>query len=176
MLRRVIEQSCPDEIYNLGAQSHVKVSFELPEYTADAELSAHFVFLRPFAIMCSTPAVKCGSIRRVRSEMFGAAKPPQNETTPFYPRSPYAVRQGFRALVRSTTAKAYGLFMPRTAFCSTTNRRGAAKRSSPARSRAPLRVSSWGCRRIVPRQSGRQARLGICRRLCRGDVADAAAG
>src|SRR5688500_10605101 len=90
-LRRVLERVCPDELYNLGAQSHVKVSCDEPEYTADAVGLGTLRLLecvRDYAkrVEASVRFYQAGS-----SEMFGAAPPRQSETTPFYPRSPYAV-------------------------------------------------------------------------------------
>jgi len=90
-LRRIIEQVCPDEVYNLAAQSHVRISFDQPEYTADV------VGLGALRLL---EALRDHNKRRDRSarlyqagssEMFGkAAETPQRETTPFHPRSPYA--------------------------------------------------------------------------------------
>jgi GDPmannose 4,6-dehydratase len=91
VLRRILERAQPDEVYNLGAQSHVKVSFEEPEYTADV------VALGTLRLLDSIRDHQERVGRTVRvyqagsSEMYGAAPPPQNEATPFYPRSPYAV-------------------------------------------------------------------------------------
>jgi GDPmannose 4,6-dehydratase len=90
-LRRVIEAVHPDEVYNLAAQSHVRVSFDQPEYTGDVVGTGAlrlFEAIRDYSRSSGkTPRIyQAGS-----SEMFGAAKPPQNETTAFYPRSPYAV-------------------------------------------------------------------------------------
>lgn len=90
-LRRVLEQVQPDEVYHLAAQSHVRVSFEQPEYTADVGGTGTLRLLE------ATRDYIARSGRPVRvyiagsSEMFGAAPPPQSESTPFYPRSPYAV-------------------------------------------------------------------------------------
>lgn len=90
-LRRILEIALPEEIYNLGAQSHVKVSFDNPEYTADSIAVGTLRLLE-----CMRDHVEHTG-RHVRfyqagsSEMFGAANPPQNELTPFQPRSPYAV-------------------------------------------------------------------------------------
>jgi len=90
-LRRILDAVKPDEIYNLGAQSHVKVSFLQPEYTADVVATGTLRLLE-----CLRDYVECNG-RQVRfyqacsSEMFGASPPPQNEATRFYPRSPYAV-------------------------------------------------------------------------------------
>jgi GDPmannose 4,6-dehydratase len=110
-LRRVIESALPDEIYNLGAQSHVKVSFENPEYTADA------VALGTLRLLdCVRDHVEhTGRSVRVyqagSSEMFGAAKPPQNESTPFYPRSPYGVSKVAAHWYAVNYREAYGLFI-----------------------------------------------------------------
>jgi GDPmannose 4,6-dehydratase len=110
-LRRVIETALPDEIYNLGAQSHVKVSFDNPEYTAD---SVGVGTLR--ALDCMRDHVEHTG-RQVRfyqagsSEMFGAASPPQNELTPFYPRSPYAVSKMAAHWYGVNYREAYNLFI-----------------------------------------------------------------
>jgi GDPmannose 4,6-dehydratase len=111
VLRRVIEQSCPDEIYNLGAQSHVKVSFEMPEFTADTDA------LGPLRLLDALRDHVAHTRRTVRfyqagsSEMFGAAKPPQNETTPFYPRSPYGVAKVAAHWWAVNYREAYNLFI-----------------------------------------------------------------
>ena len=90
-LRRILENVMPDEIYNLAAQSHVKVSFSQPEYTADAVAVGT---LRLLEVTRDHSDISGRAVRFYQagsSEMFGAAKPPQSETTPFHPRSPYAV-------------------------------------------------------------------------------------
>lgn len=110
-LRRIIETAQPDEIYNLGAQSHVKVSFENPEYTADA------VAVGTLRLLDCLRDHSIHSGRQVRmyqagsSEMFGAAKPPQNESTPFYPRSPYAVSKVAAHWYAVNYREAYKLFI-----------------------------------------------------------------
>jgi GDPmannose 4,6-dehydratase len=90
-LRRVLETALPDEIYNLGAQSHVKVSFENPEYTADSVATGTLRLLDCMRDHIEHTGREIRFYQAGSSEMFGAAKPPQNEETPFYPRSPYAV-------------------------------------------------------------------------------------
>jgi len=110
-LRRIIEAAQPDEIYNLGAQSHVKVSFELPEYTADADAMGTLRLLdcvRDHALHTGRTVrfYQAGS-----SEMFGAAKPPQNEETAFYPRSPYAVSKVASHWYCINYREAYNLFI-----------------------------------------------------------------
>ncbi len=111
VLRRIIEQSCPDEIYNLGAQSHVKVSFELPEYTADADAVGTLRLLEAVRDHVSHTGRDVRFYQAGSSEMFGAAKPPQNEETPFYPRSPYAVAKVAAHWWAINYREAYNLFI-----------------------------------------------------------------
>jgi len=96
----------PDEIYHLGAQSHVKVSFEIPEYTADATAMGTIRILE--AIRAS--GVETRFYQASSSEMYGAAPPPQNEETPFHPRSPYGVAKVFGFWVTVNYREAYGMF------------------------------------------------------------------
>ena len=110
-LRRILEIARPDEIYNLGAQSHVRVSFDNPEYTADADA------LGTLRLLESTRDHVQQTGRTVRfyqagsSEMFGAAPPPQNERTPFYPRSPYGVSKLAAHWYCVNYREAYNLFI-----------------------------------------------------------------
>src|ERR687895_418883 len=96
----------PEEIYNLGAQSHVKVSFEIPEYTADVTGMGTVRILE--AIRAS--GVDTRFYQASSSEMFGATPPPQNERTPLHPRSPYGVSKVFAYWVTRNYREAYGLF------------------------------------------------------------------
>jgi GDPmannose 4,6-dehydratase len=108
-LNRVLRSVKPDEIYNLGAQSHVRVSFDVPEYTAST------VGLGTLRLLESIR--ESGVEKSVRfyqassSEMFGGAKPPQSETTPFEPRSPYACAKVFAHQVAQNYREAYGMFI-----------------------------------------------------------------
>jgi GDPmannose 4,6-dehydratase len=96
----------PDEIYHLGAQSHVKVSFEIPEYTADATAMGTIRVLEAIrASGVQTRFYQAGS-----SEMFGTAPAPQSESTPFHPRSPYAVSKVFAHWATVNYREAYGMF------------------------------------------------------------------
>ena len=88
-LIRVIQEVQPDEIYNLAAQSHVKVSFESPEYTANADAIGTLRILEAIRILKLEK--KTGSTKRRRRNSTVSSEVPQRETTPFYPRSPYAV-------------------------------------------------------------------------------------
>ncbi len=96
----------PDEIYNLGAQSHVKVSFEIPEFTADVVACGA---LRLLEAMRRT-GVECRFYQASSSEMFGSVPPPQNESTPFHPRSPYACAKVFAHNITVNYRESYGLF------------------------------------------------------------------
>jgi len=89
-LTRIIQETQPDEIYNLGAQSHVAVSFESPEYTADVDGMGTLRILEAIRILGLEK--KTRFYQASTSELYGLFQEnPQNETTPFYPRSPYAV-------------------------------------------------------------------------------------
>jgi len=96
----------PDEIYHLGAQSHVAVSFETPEYTGDVTAIGTARILE--AIRKS--GVKTRFYQASSSEMFGAAKPPQNESTPFHPRSPYGVAKVYAYWLTVNYRESHGLF------------------------------------------------------------------
>jgi GDPmannose 4,6-dehydratase len=110
-LRRILEKTCPDEVYNLGAQSHVRVSFDQPEYTADAVATGTLRLLEAVRDSCSNSN---GSVRFYQagsSEMFGAAPAPQSEATPFYPRSPYGASKVAAHWYAVNYREAYGLFI-----------------------------------------------------------------
>lgn len=110
-LRRVLDEVMPDEIYNLGAQSHVRVSFEQPEYTADVVATGTLRLLE--AVRDLTRYSKnCVRVYQAgSSEMFGSALPPQDEGTPFHPRSPYAVSKVAAHWYSINYREAYGLFI-----------------------------------------------------------------
>lgn len=110
-LRRVIESAQPDEVYNLGAQSHVKVSFENPEYTADTDAVGTLRLLDCVRDHVEHTGRKVRFYQAGSSEMFGAAKPPQSETTAFYPRSPYAVSKVAAHWYAVNYREAYDLFI-----------------------------------------------------------------
>lgn len=110
-LRRVFEGVQPDEVYNLGAQSHVMVSFEIPEYTADVDALGTLRLLETMRDHVAHGNRKLRLYQAGSSEMFGAAKPPQNEQTPFYPRSPYAVSKVAAHWYAVNYREAYGLYI-----------------------------------------------------------------
>jgi GDPmannose 4,6-dehydratase len=107
----VVEKVKPDEVYNLGAQSHVMVSFEQAEYTADVVATGT---LRLLESVRDYMAVSGNAVRFYQassSEMFGASPPPQNESTPFHPRSPYAVAKVAAFGYGRNYREAYGMFV-----------------------------------------------------------------
>ena len=110
-LRHIVEKVLPDEIYNLGAQTHVQVSFEEPEYTAET------VALGTLRLLEAVRDCIYKSDKNIRfyqagsSEMFGASSPPQDENTPFHPRSPYAVSKVAACMYAQNYQEAYGMFI-----------------------------------------------------------------
>lgn len=106
---RVIQQVQPDEIYNLAAQSHVQVSFETPEYTANADALGTLRILEAVRILHLDERVRF--YQAATSEMFGKVQEtPQRETTPFYPRSPYGVAKLYAYWITINYREAYGLY------------------------------------------------------------------
>ena len=108
-LIRIIAECQPDEIYNLAAQSHVKVSFDVPEYTADADAIGTLRLLEAVRILGLEK--KCRIYQASTSELFGKVQEiPQRETTPFYPRSPYAVAKLYAFWIMKNYRESYGMF------------------------------------------------------------------
>lgn len=108
-LIRIIQDIQPDEIYNLAAQSHVKVSFDCPEYTADTDATGTLRLLEAVRILGMEK--KCKIYQASTSELFGKVQEvPQRETTPFYPRSPYAVAKQYAFWIMKNYREAYGMF------------------------------------------------------------------
>jgi GDPmannose 4,6-dehydratase len=110
-LRRILQKVNPDEIYNLAAQSHVRVSFDQPEYTADAVGTGTLRLLEAARDYIAISGKTVKIYQAGSSEMFGAAAPPQNEMTPFYPRSPYAVSKVAAHWYAVNYREAYGMFI-----------------------------------------------------------------
>jgi len=109
-LRRILESVRPDEVYNLAAQSHVRVSFEQPEYTADSVATGTLRLLEAIRDYASVSRRSPRYYQASSSEMFGSAPPPQNEATAFHPRSPYAVSKLAAYWYTINYREAYGLF------------------------------------------------------------------
>jgi GDPmannose 4,6-dehydratase len=110
-LRSLMDQIKPDEIYNLGAQSHVRVSFDQAEYTGDIVAMGALRLLEAFRDHSRETGRKPKLYQAGSSEMFGATPPPQNENTPFYPRSPYAVSKVAAHWFAVNQREAYNLFI-----------------------------------------------------------------
>jgi GDPmannose 4,6-dehydratase len=108
-LVRIIQQVQPDEIYNLGAQSHVQVSFEVPEYTADTDGIGTLRLLEAIRILKMDKKVRF--YQASTSELFGKVQEiPQKETTPFYPRSPYAAAKLYAYWIVVNYRESYGMY------------------------------------------------------------------
>ena len=108
-LIRIIQETQPDEIYNLGAQSHVAVSFESPEYTADVDALGSLRLLEAIRILKLEK--KTRFYQASTSELYGLVQEtPQKETTPFYPRSPYAVAKMYAYWITVNYREAYGIY------------------------------------------------------------------
>ena len=106
---RVIQKVQPDEIYNLGAQSHVKVSFEMPEYTADVDGVGTLRILEAVRLLGMEDRVRI--YQASTSELYGLVQEtPQKETTPFYPRSPYGVAKLYGYWITKNYREAYGMY------------------------------------------------------------------
>ena len=174
-LLRVVGEVRPDEVYNLAAQSHVAVSFEEPEYTANADAIGTLRLLEAIRILGL--GEKTRFYQASTSELYGkVVETPQSETTPFHPRSPYGVAKLYAHWITVNYREAYGFF---------------ACNGILFNHESPIRGETFVTRKItrgarphrarhpglpLPRQSQRQARLGPQPRLCRGAVADAPAG
>lgn len=102
----LLSQIQPDEVYNLGAQSHVRVSFDEPEHTGNTTGIGSIRLLEAVRLA----GLDCRYYQASSSEMFGATPPPQNEETPFYPRSPYGAAKVYSYWVTKNYREAYGLF------------------------------------------------------------------
>lgn len=108
-LIRIIQQVQPDEIYNLAAQSHVKVSFDVPEYTAEADAVGTLRILEAARILGLEKKTRI--YQASTSELFGKVQEvPQKETTPFYPRSPYGVAKQYGFWITKNYRESYGMF------------------------------------------------------------------
>ncbi len=111
VLRRIFEEVKPDEVYHLAAQSHVKVSFFEPHHTAEATALGTLSMIEILRDYCNRTGEHVKFYQAGSSEMYGASAPPQNETTPFYPRSPYGVSKLAAHWFGVNYREAYGLFI-----------------------------------------------------------------
>lgn len=104
-LATLLHDICPDEVYNMAAQSHVRVSFDIPEYTTDIVATGTLRLLEAIR----RTGVHCRFYQASSSEMFGSSPPPQNETTVFHPRSPYACGKAFAHNITVNYRESFGL-------------------------------------------------------------------
>ena len=108
-LIRILQETQPDEIYNLAAQSHVKVSFDVPEYTAEVDAVGTLRLLEAIRILGMTN--RCRLYQASTSELYGKVQEiPQNENTPFYPRSPYSVAKQYAYWIVKNYRESYGIY------------------------------------------------------------------
>ncbi len=173
-LIRIIQEVQPDEIYNLAAQSHVMVSFETPEYTANADALGTLRLLEAIRILSLKE--KTRFYQASTSELYGKVQEtPQTETTPFYPRSPYGVAKLYGYWITVNYREAYGFYrlqrdplQPRIAD----PRRDLRHPQGHPRSRPDQNGPAGN---VLRRQPGRTARLGPRAGLRAHDVDDASA-
>ena len=168
-LIRLVQEIQPDEIYNLAAMSHVKVSFDTPEYTANADGIGTLRLLEAIRILKMEKKVKF--YQASTSELYGkVVETPQSETTPFYPRSPYAVAKIYGFWIVKNYREAYNLY---------------ACNGILFNHESPLRGETFVTRKItravakiklgLQEKFRCKTRLGPCKRLCKRNVADASA-
>jgi len=110
-LRRILEKASPDEVYNLAAQSHVRVSFDEPEYTGDIVATGTLRLLEALRDSMGRALDRVRFYQAGSSEMYGSAPPPQSERTPFHPRSPYAVSKVAAHYYATNYRESYGMFV-----------------------------------------------------------------
>ncbi len=172
-LSMVLEQVRPHEVYNLGAQSHVRVSFDQPLYTADVVGLGTLRLLEAVRQLNHSQPVRF--YQASSSEMYGSAPPPQGPDTPFHPRSPYACAKLYAHWQTINYREAYGLFAcSGILFNHESPRRG----ESFVTRKVTLGAADQGglAEEAGHGQPRGQARLGIRRRLRQGHVDDAPAG
>jgi GDPmannose 4,6-dehydratase len=109
-LGKILQRIRPTEVYNLGAQSHVKVSFEQPEYTGNVDALGSLRLLDAVRDVQEATGEQVRFYQAGTSEMFGAVPPPQSESTPFYPRSPYAAAKVYAYWITINYREAYDMF------------------------------------------------------------------
>ena len=174
-LIRLIHDCRPTEIYNLAAQSHVQVSFETPEYTANADALGTLRLLEAMRILELGDTVRF--YQASTSELYGKVQEiPQRETTPFYPRSPYGAAKLYAYWITVNYREAHGFHASNGILF---NHEGPTRGETFVTRKITQAVAAIRARppdTAISRQSRRQARLGPRARLRRGHVADDPAG
>jgi GDPmannose 4,6-dehydratase len=170
-LIRIIQEVQPTEIYNLAAQSHVRVSFETPEYTANADGLGTLRLLEAIRILHLEDKVRF--YQASTSELYGMVQEvPQRETTPFYPRSPYAVAKLYAYWITVNYREAYKMHASNGILF---NHEGSYPRRNlrhPQDQPRGRRDRAWLAGQTISRQPLGSTRLGSCARLCRRHVVD----
>jgi len=162
----------PSEIYHLGAQSHVRVSFDIPEYTGDV---TGLGTLRILEAIRKT-GIKTRFYQASSSEMFGAAPPPQNEKTIFQPRSPYAAAKVYAYHIVQNYRDAYGLFAANGILFNHESPRRGETFVTRKITRAATQIKLGLKDKVYLGNLEAKRRLGFCGRFCRSDVAYVTAG
>ena len=174
-LIRIVQETRPDEIYNLAAQSHVQVSFDSPEYTADVDALGTLRLLEAIRILDLTDTTRF--YQASTSELYGkVAETPQSETTPFYPRSPYAAAKLYAYWITVNYREAYGIHASNGILFNHESPRRGETFVTRKITRAAARIKLGPAGENVPGQPRRQARLGPRPRLRGGDAPYAATG
>ena len=151
-LIRIVQETQPDEIYNLAAQSHVQVSFESPEYTANADALGTLRMLEAIKILGIEKKVRF--YQASTSELFGkVTEIPQQETTPFYPRSPYAAAKLYSYWIAINYREAYGIH---------------ASNGIPFNHESPIRGETFVTRKIT--RGAARIKLGLQNKLYLGNL------
>lgn len=172
-LIRIIQSVQPDEIYNLAAQSHVKVSFDVPEYTAEADAVGTLRMLEAVRILGLEKKTKI--YQASTSELFGLVQEvPQKETTPFYPRSPYGVAKQYGFWITKNYRESYGMFAVNGILFNHESERRGETFVTRKITLAAARIAQGFQDKLYLGKSELPARLGICQRLCGMYVADSA--
>ncbi len=171
-LSNLIYNVQPDEIYHLGAQSHVRVSFDMPEFTGDVTGLGTTRMLE--AIRRS--GIKTRFYQASSSEMFGDSPPPQNEETPFRPRSPYGAAKVYAYWMVKNYRDGHGLFAVNGILFNHESPRRGETFVTRKITKASRQNEIWTSGQALPGEFGGQEGLGICRGLRRSDVAHAPAG
>ena len=163
----------PDEIYNLAAQSHVRVSFDSPEYTTDITATGTVRLLEAIRETGLKPRFYQAS----SSEMYGKVREvPQTETTPFYPRSPYGCAKVYSFWITVNYRESYGLHASNGILFNHESPRRGETFVTRKITRAVAHIQAGLAEQAVPGQPGRQARLGLREGIRGSHVADAPAG
>ncbi len=171
-LARLIGRIVPDEIYNLAAQSHVRVSFDSPEYTTDITATGTIRLLEAIR----ETGLKCRFYQASSSEMYGKVQEiPQTEKTPFYPRSPYGCAKVYSYWITVNYRESYGLHANNGILFNHESPRRGRNFRHPQNYASNCTHSGRTPEQALPRKSRCQARLGLRQGIRGGDVADAPA-